>query len=138
MIKKILESNLLKFIIVGVLNTFVGMMTMLIFYNVFYLGYWVSSSISYVLGSTMSFLLNKVFTFNNKSSVLKTAIKFSINVIVCYVVSYGAAKPLVIWFLHILSFNISLKIYEQIAMILGMCIFTATNYIGQRFFVFRN
>ncbi len=86
----------------------------------------------------MSFLLNKVFTFNNKSSVLKTAIKFSINVIVCYVVSYGAAKPLVIWFLHILSFNISLKIYEQIAMILGMCIFTATNYIGQRFFVFRN
>ena len=51
----------------------------------------------------------------------------------CYLVAYGVAKPLI---LLILS-DYSIKVQENIAMFVGMCLFVGLNYIGQRFFVFK-
>ena len=132
---KFFDIKLIKFIIVGILNTLFSAAIMFLLYNVFVFGYWGSSAISYILGSILSFVLNKNFTFNNKGSLFKTAIKFSINVAICYILAYSLAKPLVN--LILLNMNFSHNIVEQISMLFGMVLFTILNYIGQRFFAFK-
>ena len=47
--------------------------------------------------------------------------------------AYGIAKPFVGWMLS--SFSVSVQ--ENAAMFAGMCLFTGLNYIGQRFFAFK-
>ena len=47
--------------------------------------------------------------------------------------AYGLAKPLA---LHLLAGQ-SQSIQENVAMLVGMCLYTALNYLGQRFFAFK-
>ncbi len=133
-IARFLDRTFLKFILVGVANTLFGTAVMFIFYNVFHFSYWVSSASNYIFGSILSYFLNKYFTFQNKDKVGKNVILFTVNIVVCYLVAYGVAKPLV---RYILS-GASLSVQENIAMLVGMCIFVLMNYCGQRFFVFRS
>ena len=96
MIKKILslvDQKLLRFIIVGCINTVVGTAIMFGLYNLASCSYWVSSAANYILTSILSFFLNKYFTFQNKERSWKQVAKFIINIAVCYVLAYGIAKP---------------------------------------------
>lgn len=132
---KLIDIKLLKFIIVGIANTIFSMIIMFVLYNFAHFGYWGSSSVSYILGSILSFILNRNFTFQNKDSVFKTAIKFTINVSVCYLIAYSIAKPTMNTILA--TTLLSQSSIEQISMLFGMCLFTALNYIGQRYFTFK-
>ena len=59
--------------------------------------------------------------------------RFALNVAVCWLLAYGLAKPLVLWALS----GREVWIQENVAMLVGMCLYTALNYLGQRFFAFR-
>ena len=48
------------------MNTLVGTGVMFAAYNLLHLSYWVSSASNYVVGSIVSYFLNKYFTFQNK------------------------------------------------------------------------
>ena len=133
MIKKLLDRTFWKFILVGIINTIVGTSVMFLCYNAFHLNYWVSSAMNYIIGSIVSYFLNKYFTFQNKQRSWKIVIKFIINISVCYLIAYGVAKPLVA---RILSGQ-SVTIQENGAMLVGMCLFVGFNYLGQRFFAFK-
>ena len=133
MIKKLLDRTFWKFILVGIINTIVGTSVMFLCYNAFHLNYWVSSAMNYIIGSIVSYFLNKYFTFQNKQRSWKIVIKFIINISVCYLIAYGVAKPLVA---RILSGQ-SVTIQENGAMLVGMCLFVGLNYLGQRFFTFK-
>ena len=133
MIKKFLDITFLKFVLVGVINTLVGTAVMFLCYNAFHCSYWFSSAMNYVIGSIVSYFLNKYFTFQNKGWSWKQVGKFILNVSVCYLLAYGLAKPLV---LALLSGQ-SVSIQENVAMLVGMCLYTGLNYLGQRFFAFR-
>ena len=133
MIKKLLDRTFWKFILVGIINTIVGTSVMFLCYNAFHLNYWVSSAMNYIIGSIVSYFLNKYFTFQNKQRSWKIVIKFIINISVCYLIAYGVAKPLVA---RILSGQ-SVTIQENGAMLVGMCLFGGLNYLGQRFFAFK-
>ena len=85
-LKNFFDVTMIKFILVGIVNTAVGMGTMFICYNFFHLSYWISSASNYVVGSIVSYFLNKYFTFQNKSKSMKTVVKFIINITVCYLV----------------------------------------------------
>ena len=132
---KFFDKKLLKFILVGIVNTLFSAAIMFLLYNLADFGYWGSSAVSYVLGSILSFFLNKSFTFQNRDSLWKTALRFTVNVAVCYVIAYTLAKPLVIEVLS--GAALSRELVEQISMLFGMCLFTGLNYIGQRFFAFK-
>ena len=133
MIKKLLDKTFWKFVLVGVINTTIGSAVMFSFYNIFHCSYWISSAANYIVGSVVSYFLNKYFTFQVKERSVKFIIKFIINISVCYLIAYGVAKPLVA---RILS-NTSVTIQENSAMLVGMCLFVMLNYLGQRFFAFR-
>ena len=133
MIKKLLDRTFWKFILVGIINTIVGTSVMFLCYNAFHLNYWVSSAMNYIIGSIVSYFLNKYFTFQNKQRSWKIVIKFIINISVCYLIAYGVAKPLLARILY----GQSVTIQENGAMLVGMCLFVGLNYLGQRFFAFK-
>lgn len=132
--KKIFDKTMIKFLIVGVINTLFGSAIMFGAYNILNLSYWVSSALNYILAGILSYILNKHFTFRSEAKGIKPIIKFIINALICYAVGYGIAKPLVALTLS----GTSQRIQENGAMLVGMCIYTALNYLGQRFFAFRD
>lgn len=133
LLNKFFDRTFWKFILVGVANTIFGTGIMFVFYNVFHFSYWVSSASNYFFGSILSYILNRIFTFKNSETTVKTLPRFVINISLCYLLAYGIAKPLV---MHVLS-DLTQKAQENIAMLVGMCLFVGLNYIGQWFFVFR-
>lgn len=133
MLKRWIDGTLLRFLLVGVINTLVGCGTMFLLYNLAHWSYWASSAANYIVGGIVSFFLNKYFTFRRKEWSWGQVVRFAGNVAVCWLLAYGMAKPLV---LHLLAGQ-SLWVQENAAMLVGMCLYTALNYLGQRFFAFR-
>jgi putative flippase GtrA len=131
--EKLFDRTLLKFIVVGVINTIVGSSIMFGLYNAAHLNYWASSAANYVLTSILSFFLNKYFTFSVRRWSAYMVIAFAANIAVCYLIAYGAAKPAVNFLLK----QAPQKARENIALFTGMCLFTGLNYLGQRLVVFR-
>lgn len=133
MLRKLLDKTFWKFILVGVINTLFGAAIMFTFYNLFHLSYWFSSASNYFFGSILSYFLNKYYTFRYKERSWGVIGRFVLNILVCYLMAYGIAKPLA---LQLLS-GASVSIQENVAMLVGMVLFTLLNYIGQRFFAFK-
>lgn len=134
LIKIFYDKTFLKFIIVGIINTAVGAGVMFALYNIFNCSYWISSIMNYVVGSVVSFFLNKYFTFKSKAFSFKEVIYFIINIAVCFFIAYGAAKPFAMYLLS----SYSVTVQENTAMFIGMVLFTGLNYLAQRFIVFKS
>lgn len=128
-----IPSSAYRFIVVGIINTLFGTAIMFVFYNVFHFSYWFSSASNYFFGSILSYFLNKHFTFRYGKADFKSIAKFTINIIVCYLLAYSVARPLMV---HLLSHQ-SISIQENVSMVVGTVLFTMFNYMGQRFFAFK-
>lgn len=133
-LRPLFDAKLWKFLLVGVVNTLVGMGIMFGLYNLAGCSYWVSSAANYVLTSILSFFLNKHFTFQNRERSAGQVARFAANIAVCYLIAYGMAKPLCLRWLA----NAAAGTRDNIAMLVGMVLFTGLNYLGQRFFTFRS
>ena len=133
--ERFFDFKLLKFILVGIGNTLIGTGITYALYELAHFGYWGSSAWGYIIGSVFSFFCNKNFTFKNRDTLWKTALKFAVNVAVCYLLAYGLAKPAVLWILS--GSGWSEVMIERIAIAVGVVLFTGFNYIGQRYFAFR-
>ena len=133
-LRTLFDAKLWKFLLVGVVNTLVGTGIMFGLYNLASCSYWVSSAANYVLTSILSFFLNKHFTFQSRERGAGQAVRFAANIAVCYLIAYGIAKPLC---LRLLA-NAAVSTHDNVAMLVGMVLFTGLNYLGQRFFAFRS
>lgn len=133
LIGKFFDRTFWKFILVGIANTLFGTGIMFVFYNVLHLSYWISSASNYFFGSILSYVLNRIFTFESKDGAKKTLPRFVLNISLCYLAAYGIAKPLMAQILAVCT----QQVQENVAMLVGMCLFVGLNYIGQRFFVFK-
>ena len=131
--KKLIDSTVVRFVLVGAVNTLFGAGIMFIFYNCLHLSYWLSSASNYFFGSILSYFLNKYFTFRRTERSAKYIVRFVINISVCYFAAYSVAKPLITQLLA----SASVTAQENIAMLAGMVIFTALNYFGQKLFAFK-
>ena len=127
------DKIFMKFVMVGIINTIVGTTIMFVFYNVFHLNYWLSSASNYFFGSIVSYLLNKNLTFRFHEKGYDSLYRFITNILICYLLAYGIAKPVIQWILT--GFNKTIQ--ENVSMTLGMCLFVLFNYLGQRFFTFK-
>ncbi|WP_300411202.1 GtrA family protein [Lagierella sp.] len=132
MIKK-LDKTFIKFALVGIINTLVGTSIMYLSYNLLNFGYWLSSFLNYFLTSILSYFLNRNFTFKSKEKHAKAILKFAVNILICYALAYGVAKPITKFFLQ----GYSIQTQDNIAMAVGMVIFVLLNYLGQKLLVFR-
>lgn len=132
--KKMINGTFWRFILVGIINTLFGTIIMFGFYNYLHFNYWISSMLNYVFSSILSYFLNKNFTFRNKEKGWCPAVRFAINISVCYLLAYGIAKP----FVYRIFVDYSMVFRDNISMLVGMALFVIFNYLGQRFFAFRN
>ena len=129
---RFLDKKLIKFLLVGVLNTIVGAGVMFLLYNLAHFGYWFSSVCNYIVGGVLSFFLNKYFTFVNHEKSIIQVIIYIANLIFCYVIAYLIAQKFVYF---ILEFQTE-SIRDNVSMFIGMCLYTGLNYFGQRLLVF--
>jgi putative flippase GtrA len=127
------DRTLLKFMLVGAVNTLVGSAIMFLLYNLAGLSYWASSGANYFFTSILSFFLNKYFTFSAKNWSVKMVVYFALTIVVAYVTAYSIAKPLV----YLLLGAYPEKLRGNVSLLCGMCLFTGINYLGQRFLAFR-
>lgn len=132
--EKLIDKTTIKFLAVGVVNTLVGTGIMFLLYNLAKVPYWPSVCANYVCGGIVSYFLNKYFTFQNKERSWKQVVKFILTVAVCMFIGYGLAKPAVLWALS----GVDKTIQENVAMVVGMGLYTGLNYLGQRFFAFKS
>lgn len=126
------DKKLMKFLLVGLINTAVGAGVMFLLYNLGHFNYWISSACNYIVGGIVSFFLNKYFTFTNHEKSLIQVLYFILTLAVCYVLAYLIAKRTV----YMLLSSQPEKIRDNISMLVGMCLYTILNYFGQRLFVF--
>lgn len=131
--QQLLDVTFWKFVLVGIANTLVGTTVMFVAYNALHLSYWISSASNYVIGSIVSYFLNKNFTFQNKEKSVKQVVIFIFNITICYLLAYGFAKPIILWILS----NQSKPVQDNLSMLAGMGAFVVFNYLGQRIFVFK-
>lgn len=124
---------MLRFLVVGAVNTVFGMAIMFGCYNLAGCSYEFSTAANVVLASILSYILNRCFTFRSTDRSVAQAVRFAINIALCYLVAYGVAKPLA----HAVLAGLSEVARDNVAMLVGMCFFTPLNYVGQRFFVFK-
>lgn len=127
--------EVIHFGMVGVINTLMGWVIMAVLYNLIHMNYWLSSGISYFIGSVFSYHANGKLTFKVEDEDRDKALpwRFAINIIVCYLVAFSVAQPLVE---KVLASQPAV-IVDNVAMILGICIFIVMNFFGQKLFVFR-
>ena len=130
---KLLDATVWKFLLVGVANTLVGSGIMFLLYNLAHVHYWLAVCANYAVGGILSFFLNKYFTFQNKEHSAAQVLRFILTVAVCALIAYGLAKPAVRWALA----GYGTRVQENVAMLAGMVLYTGLNYLGQRFFAFR-
>ena len=130
---KLIDATVPKFLLVGIINTIVGAGTMFLLYNLAHCSYWFSSAANYVVGGIVSFFLNKYFTFQSKGWSWGQVVKFTVNLLICYLIGYGIAKEAA----ELMLSGLSVAIRENVAMLVGMCLYTVLNYFGQRFWAFK-
>ncbi len=144
---KKLFHEVLHFSMIGVFNTLLGFVLIMVFYNIWHWNYWVASGTSYVIGSIFSYFANKKLTFQVEGDNWRSAFRFAVNTVICYLLAYGIAKPLVRKVMTQFFMGYSQKIgefihmeaievEENVAILVGMGLFIIFNFLGQKFFVF--
>lgn len=140
---KKLFGEMLHFGIIGVFNTILGFVLNMVFYNMLHWNFWVATGTSYTIGSIFSYFANKKLTFKVEENSWKSVARFAGNILVCYLLAYGIAKPAVAAVMAGYSPMLSAKtgiaaktIEENVAILFGMGLFIVFNFLGQKFFVF--
>lgn len=132
-----MTKELIKFIMVGLSNTVIGIILIFLFYNVMGFGYWISTGLGYFIGSVWAYFAGRTFVFQYNKKEWKTVPRFALNVAVCYFMAYSIARPIVLEVCSFAKPQLSTAIKEKISIIIGMGIYTLLNFLGQKFICFR-
>lgn len=139
---KLFDPTFFRFVLVGLVNTAVGYGVMFGLYNLMPLntwgsrGQWIASAANYVVGSIVSFFLNKHFTFRNQERGAGVVLRFVLNITVCWLLAYGLAQPIMARLLAETALSEQLK--GNLTLLAGSGLFVVLNYGGQRWFAFKS
>jgi len=131
-----MSATFLRFVLVGIVNTLVGLAVMLGLLNVAGLDYWLSTFIGNSLGAVVSYALNRSYTFKSDVHWWRGMLQFALVILVCYGIAYGIGMALVERVLPLIVPQVSQVWIDNLAVVAGMGMYTILNYIGQKRFVF--
>ena len=142
-VKKMVDRAFALYLVVGVLNFILCTALMFFLYNVCGLSEHVAPIVNYGLGSVLWYLGCEYIVFPGHPHTLQLVIRFAVEVVVCYLVSYYLlAQFLAHWALQydevyeLFTFGGGAKVTANCEMAIGAVIYALLNYFGQRFFVF--
>lgn len=135
--------QLLKYGVIGALNTLITIVAFYLLNTVLGLSYGISNVTGYVLGVINSFVWNRNWVFKTKNDVKRELLLFVCGFLICL-----ALQLCVSWILlegldwkhlpvDIIPFFPMEKAGQNIVMIVAMVAYTLANYIYNRFVTFR-
>lgn len=137
------DRSFVVFLCVGVLNTIVGMGVSYTCYNGLGFSYGWSMFYDYLIGSIISYFLNKRFAFHYQGTDWRSIARFTLNIVVCFIIAIPVARPITAWLLRLcveplsqVGITLSNTLIDNVAILTGTILFTLVNYLGQRFFAF--
>lgn len=122
----VLLQQSLRFAIVGLVNTAIGVAVIYTIMFFFQTGPVIANVIGYAIGIAISFALNRAWTFNNSRPIVHVLPKYFLVVVVCYTLNLGVVLAATSHFL----------INGYVAQLIGMAIYTTCMFFGCRLFVF--
>lgn len=125
-----MSRSFLKFLLVGVINTIIGMGSIYLMVHLFSISYWPATFLGNSIGATVSYTLNRNFTFRSNNAHFQTIIRFAVVIGLSYFIAYFLGVKFVKIFLTDIPYQ------EDIAILLGSGGYTILNYFGQKWFVF--
>ncbi|MCZ8514227.1 GtrA family protein [Paenibacillus filicis] len=133
----LLRHSFIRFLIVGLLNTLVGLGISFFSFNLLQFNYWASTFLGNTTGAVVSYVLNKKFTFRSQISIRSSWWRFVLVILSCYGVSYGASIGLA---------QACIRYFPQVpagwlhngAIFMGNVLYTISNYLGHKHFTFRS
>ncbi len=125
---KLINSSIVKYGLVGVINTLITGLIMFTLMNVFSVSLRLSNIVGYVAGFINSFILNKLWTFKGKqSSTLSQFIRFTAVFGLCFLLQHGL----------VILLAEKLLIDKNISTLVGMVFYTGVSYILNKLFTFK-
>lgn len=117
-----------RFLLVGIINTIVGLAITLFLFHIVDTGYWAATAIGNGCGIFVSYQLNRRFTFRQTTGSFRYWLRFLLVVLLSYLIAYRLSLAIVQHLFPTLS--------ETIAILIGMVLYTGLNFIGQSIWVF--
>ncbi|MEH7304024.1 GtrA family protein [Neobacillus drentensis] len=130
-----MKFTLVRFIMVGLVNTMVGLSVMYLLLHGLGLSYWMSTFLGNSVGACVSFFLNRRFTFRSDVSVLNGLLRFVLVILICYFISYTMGENLVQWLL-VNNDTITSRVKTDLAVLISTFLYTMLNYLSQKLIVF--
>ncbi|MHB8062078.1 MAG: GtrA family protein [Ruminiclostridium sp.] len=125
---KINKTGIVKYGLVGVINTLITGIILFVLMNGFGVSYDISNAVGYVAGFFNSFIMNKFWTFKgNQASTLRQLIKFTAVFAICYLIQLS----LVIFMVEKLNVN------KNISQLVGMVFYTLIGFVFNKLFTFK-
>ncbi len=123
---KALVSQIIRFGLVGVLNTVITQGLIFLLQNFAGVHYVASNVVGYAAGITNSYICNRIWVFKSRGSIRTETMKFLVVTGACYLLQLG--------FLVILKegFNVGKNAAQLISMVFYSCL----NFVGQRTFTY--
>lgn len=131
-----MNRSFLRFLLVGVFNTIVGLSAIAFLLHVVEIGYWASTFIGNAIGALVSYTLNKRFTFRSDAKVAGSLVKFLLVTLACYGLSYGIGLVGGQMITAVVPWIPDNRVHDA-ATLLGTGLYTITNYFGHKYFSFR-
>ncbi len=142
-IRRMVDRTFLIYLAVGVSNFIFCTGLMFFLYNAWDVNEHIAPLINYGLGSLIWFLGCKYLIFPGVKSGMQQYIRFGIEVLICYVISYYLIAPPAARFLldhnevyDIFTFGGGARVIANCEMAVGTIAYSLLNYFGQRYFVF--
>ncbi|MBZ6444044.1 GtrA family protein [Paenibacillus polymyxa] len=121
------RTIIIRYLIVGIVNTLVGLTSVLLLFNLLNFNYWVSSFVGNVFGILVSFFLNKKYTFKSQNKIVSALFKFILVSLFCYIISYS------------IGYVISLKniignwtLASNLSILFSSGLYTILGYLGHK------
>ena len=129
-----------RYALVGVINTMVTLVVILIFKSLLGINPWVSNAAGYVAGFVNSFVWNKLWVFNSHNKVMHEALKFFGGFLICYglqfIVTFLITDYTVLGDMEWKIRNFTLSGYG-VATLIGMIAYTLANFVYNRMVTFK-
>ena len=126
------SNTFIRYILVGIINTVIGISIILLLLEVFRLSYGISTFIGNSIGATVSYFLNRNFTFKSNVENKKGILLFTFVIMASYFIAYPMCYHLL--FERLFQSNVFGK---ELSIFLSACLYTILNYLGQRYVTFR-
>lgn len=117
----------LRFFLVGLINTAIGLGCIYVLLYFTKAGPFIANGIGYAIGLSVSFMLNRSWTFDHKGDFKQVFLRYLTVVAVAYLCNFAVVYHVIHYF----------QCNPYLAQPIGIVVYSGITFIGAKLFVFR-